>query len=337
MHREKGDNTWDYVRIYPNVRDSVKFEPIGNGLFEAVYLQSHPGLAPSAANSDDPAPGSWRSKDVFAPHPSIPDVWKYVTRIDDRITLENGEKVLPLPIEGRIRQDSLVREAVVVGVDRAVPGVLIFRASDRLSTEEFLDAVWPSIEDANSRAESFSQITKNMVAILPANVEYPKTDKGSIIRAQVNEKFADYIDEMYHRLEGDEEGDLQLDLPGIESFLKDTYEDVVGTALEYLDTDLFNAGIDSLKAIQMRRIIQKTLDLGGKQLSSNVIYEHGNLETLAKYLYSLSPGGHDLSGNENKTVLIKGLIQKYSSFGETVVRSRLQQLNENLSHPLTDR
>ncbi|KAI9790851.1 MAG: hypothetical protein M1835_000701 [Candelina submexicana] len=318
MRREKGDDTWDYVRVYSNIRDSIQFEPIGNGLFEAVYLQTHPGLAPSIGNSDDPAPGSWRSKDVFAPHSSIPDMWKYVTRIDDRITLTNGEKVLPLPIEGRIRQDELVREAVVVGVDRAIPGVLIFRASDHLSTEEFLDAVWPSIEDANSHAESFSQITKSMVALLPSNVEYPRTDKGSIIRAQVNEEFADYIDEMYYRLEGDQDGDLQLDLAGIESFLKDTYKDVVGTTLESLDIDLFNAGVDSLKAIQMRRIIQKTLDLSGKQLSSNIIYEKGNFKTLAKYLFSLSPGGHNLSENEHKTLLMKELIQKFSSFGDTV-------------------
>ena len=321
MRREKGDNTWDYVRVYSNVRDSIRFEPMGNGLFEAVYLPSHPGLAPSIANSDDPVPGSWHSKDLFAPHPTIPDVWKYVTRIDDRITLENGEKVLPLPIEGRIRQDDLVREAVVVGVDRAIPGVLIFRASDDLSAEEFLDGVWPSIEGANSHAESFSQITKDMVAILPSNVEYPKTDKGSIIRAQVNEEFADYIDEMYHRLEGDQEGDLQLDLAGIELFLKDTYKDIVGTTLESSDTDLFNAGIDSLKAVQLRRIIQKTLDLSGKRLSSNIVYEQGNVESLAKYLFSLSPGGHDLSGNEDTSLQMKRLIQKYSSFGETVVCS----------------
>ena len=336
MRREKGDDTWDYIRMYPNVKDSIQFEPIGNGLFEAVYLQSHPGLSPSIADSVDPATGSWHSKDVFAPHPSIPDAWKYVTRIDDRITLENGEKVLPLPIEGRIRQDDLVREAVVVGVDRAIPGVLIFRASDNLSTEEFLDAVWPSIEDANSRAESFSQITKDMVAILSSNVEYPKTDKGSIIRAQVNEKFADYIDEMYHSLEGDQEGNLQLDLAGIESFLKDTYKDVVGTTLESLDTDLFNAGVDSLKAIQMRRIIQKTLHLNGNHLSSNVIYEYGNFEILAKYLFSLSPGGYDLSGNEDKTLMMKDLIQKYSSFDETVVRS-LALAQRKLSHPPTYR
>ena len=322
MRREKGDDAWDYVRIYSNVRDSIQFEPIGNGLFEAVYLQSHPGLAPSInAETDDPASGSWHSKDVFAPHPSIPDVWKYITRIDDRITLENGEKVLPLPIEGRIRQDELVREAVVVGVDRAFPGALIFRASDHLSTEEFLDAVWPSIEDANSRAEAFSQITKDMVVILPSDFEYPKTDKGSIIRAQVNEKFADYIDAMYYSLEGDQEGDLQLDRAGIESFLKNTYKDVVGTTLQSLETDLFNAGLDSLKAIQMRHTIQRTLDLNGNQLSTNVIYEHGNLATLAGYLFSLGPGGHDVSRSEDKTLVMDELIQKYSSFGETVVRS----------------
>ena len=154
-----------------------------NGLFEAVYLPSHPGLAPSAANLDDWVPGSWRTKDINAPHPSIPDEWKYVTRIDDRITLESEEKAFPFLIEGRTRQDELVREAVVVGVDRALSGVLSFRVSDHLSTEEFFDAVWPSIEDVNSHVESFSQITRYMVAILPSDVEYPKTDKGSIIRA----------------------------------------------------------------------------------------------------------------------------------------------------------
>lgn len=123
------------------------------------------------------------------------------------------------------------------------------------------------------------------------NVEYSKTDKGSIIRAQVSENFADYIDEMCHRLEGDQEGDLQLDFAAIELFLMDTYQHVVGTTLKSLDTDLFNVGVDSLKAIQLRRIIQKALDLDGKQLSSNVIYEHGNFETLATYLFFFSPGG----------------------------------------------
>ncbi|PQE05301.1 NRPS-like enzyme protein [Rutstroemia sp. NJR-2017a BVV2] len=315
MRRKDGDNSWNYVRIYSNIRESIYMDPLGDNQFECVYLKSHPGL--SVSNSDDPAPGSWRSKDVFEPHPTIPDTWKYVTRLDDRVTLSNGEKVLPLPIEGCIRSNELVREAVVVGVDRSIPGVLVFRASDDLSDEEFLEAVWPTIVDANTRAEQFSQITKDMVTIMPADVEYPRTDKGSIIRAQCYRKFAQEIDEMYERLEGESEGTLKLDLADIETFLTATYEDIVGGPLESLDTDFFNAGIDSLRAIQMRRIIQKTLYLNGKQLSSNVVYEHGHVRGLAKFLHSIGQG---VSGdNEDKTPLMRELIQKYSNFGEVVI------------------
>ncbi|PQE31162.1 NRPS-like enzyme protein [Rutstroemia sp. NJR-2017a WRK4] len=315
MRRKDGDNSWNYVRIYSNIRESIYMDPLGDNQFECVYLKSHPGL--SVSNSDDPAPGSWRSKDVFEPHPTIPDTWKYVTRLDDRVTLSNGEKVLPLPIEGCIRSNELVREAVVVGVDRSIPGVLVFRASEDLSDEEFLEAVWPTIVDANTRAEQFSQITKDMVTIMPADVEYPRTDKGSIIRAQCYRKFAKEIDEMYERLEGESEGTLKLDLAGIETFLTATYEDIVGGPLESLDTDFFNAGIDSLRAIQMRRIIQKTLYLNGKQLSSNVVYEHGHVRGLAKFLHSIGQG---VSGdNEDKTPLMRELIQKYSNFGEVVI------------------
>jgi len=318
MRREPGDDSWNYVRFYANVRPDIHLDPLGDGTYECVILKSHAGLHPSTANSDDPAPGSWRSKDVFVPHPTIPDTWKYITRIDDRVTLNNGEKVLPLPIEGRIRQEEIVREAVVVGVDRAIPGVLIFRATNELSDEAFLEAIWPAIADANSRAEGFSQIIKEMVFILPADREYPRTDKGSIIRNQVYRGFAPEIDEMYARLEGGEQGTLQLDVVGIQKFLKATYQDIQGSPLESLDTDFFTAGLDSLKAIQMRRIIQKTLDLKGTQLPSNVVYEQGNVKTLAKYLFALGQDGANALEVDSK-VLMRELIHKYSTFGETVV------------------
>lgn len=318
MHREKEDHSWNYVRIYSNIRESIYMDRLDDEHFEAVYLKSHPGL--STWNSDNPAPQSWRSKDVFVPHPTIPDVWKYVTRLDDRVTLSNGEKVLPLPMEGRIRQHHLIREAIVVGVDRAIPGLLLFKAKagDKLSDESFLDEVWPVIADGNLRAEAFSQITKEMVITLASNVEYPRTDKGSIIRAQVYRQFAQEIDSMYARLEDCQEGTLQLDLTGIETFLKDTYNCIVGSSLESLDTDFFTAGIDSLKAIQMRRIIQQTLDLNGKQLSSNVVYEQGNAKKLAKHLSALGQGRN--VEEEDRIPLMKTLITEYSNFGNVVTQ-----------------
>ncbi|KAK5632877.1 hypothetical protein RRF57_008591 [Xylaria bambusicola] len=313
MRRAEDDDSWDYVRIYSNVREHVVMDPIGDNQYECVILRSHPGLFKSA--SSEP----WRSRDVFVPHPTIPDVWKYITRLDDRITLSNGEKVLPLPIEGCIRENELVREAVVVGVDRALPGVLLFRAqsADSLSDDEYINAVWPTIADANSRAEGFSQISKYMVAVIPSDVNYPRTDKGSIIRAQVYHHFADTIDELYAKLDNGQEGTLKLSLPDLELFLKKTYEEVMGVKLDSVDADFFNAGIDSLNAIQMRRMIQKTLYLGGHQLSNNVIYEKGNIKLLAAHLYRLAQGLGD--EEEDKTPVMRELIDKYSAFGEVVV------------------
>ncbi|KAK5675556.1 hypothetical protein LTS12_029552, partial [Elasticomyces elasticus] len=182
--RPEGDPYWNYLKFFENIRQFIWMKPIGNSLYETVYLAGHPGL--NASNSNDP-PGSFHSHDVFTPHPTIPDRWKYVTRLDDRITLVNGEKVLPLPIEGVIMQSPLVHEAVVVGAGKAVPGLLVFRATgcEGLSDEEYLNTIWPSIEEANARAEQFSQISRDMVSILPYGSHCPRTDKDSVIRAQV--------------------------------------------------------------------------------------------------------------------------------------------------------
>ncbi|RMJ25467.1 NRPS-like enzyme [Aspergillus sp. HF37] len=314
MRRDDGDDSWNFIRIYANIRKDVYMNPLGDGHYECVYLKSHPAL--STSNSDFPTPGSWHSKDVFTPHPFIPDVWKYVTRIDDRITLVNGEKVLPLPIEGRIREDSLVREAVVVGVDRPIPGLLVFRATlgDHLSDEAYLDAIWPSIVDANSRAEKFSQITREMVALIPSDVEYPQTDKRSAIRSQVYSKFAHDIDEMYARLFGEHEGSLQLDLPDLEDYLLSTFRDAAEVPLESLDTDFFTAGVDSLKAIQTRRIIQENLQLNGHQLCQNIVYSTGNIRRLARYLHTLA-NSEKVEETDERAVM-KDLIDRFSRFHE---------------------
>lgn len=84
-----------------------------------------------------------------------------------------------------MREDELVREAAVIGVDQPILGLLIFRAkrADYMSDEAYINAIWPSVADVSSRAEAFSQITREIISLLPSNVEYPQTDKGSIIRA----------------------------------------------------------------------------------------------------------------------------------------------------------
>lgn len=287
-------------------------KPIGNSLCEAVYLAGLPAL--SLTNSDDP-PGSYHSRDVFEPHPTIPSRWKYISRLDDRITLVNGEKVLPLPIEGTIKQNPLVQEAVVAGVGKAVPGLLVFRSEESkgLSDEEYFDSIWPTVQEANSRAEQFSQVAREMITVIPHDAPCPRTDKGSIIRTQVYMKYAEVIENMYTSLDKGEGGTLELDIPATEARLMKLCQEEIGLSISEADVDLFSQGVDSLKAIHLRRLILrdfKVADSGA--ISQNVVFETGSVARLAKYVCAVQSGRQTTA--EDEVSLMPKLIEKYSSF-----------------------
>ncbi|KAL8969455.1 MAG: hypothetical protein Q9183_001988, partial [Haloplaca sp. 2 TL-2023] len=218
VNRDPKDHEWAYLRIPQSKMDHIWPRPVTDGQFEFVFLEHYPSRMES--NSDNP-PKSFYSKDLFSPHPTKANAWKYLGRLDDRVTLTNGEKVLPLPIEGRIKRHPLVKENVVFGVARAIPGLLAFRAdaAKGLSDAEFIEAIWPDVEAANQTAESFSQIGKDMIVPIPAGVEFPQADKGSIIRPQMYRAFEKEIDDAYARLDQQQEGDLRLDLVGLEKHL----------------------------------------------------------------------------------------------------------------------
>lgn len=294
IHRAPGDDSWDYIRPYVNLRNHIMFKKVDSGIYESVYLKSHPALM--TANSNDP-PGSFHSGDLFAPHPTIDWAWKYVARADDRVTLLSGEKILPLNIEGTIRESALVREALMVGNDRLVPGLLVFRstAAAALSNDELLAAIRPFIDRANSIADEFARLTPDMIAPLAADIEYPATDKNNIIRAAAYSRFEEVIDSLYDdkdqdttKIDGGK--DLKFDVEQLEQFISRLISQQAGIEVPNMGTDLFAAGIDSLRAAQVRRLLQRDLDLGGHSLPTNIVYDAGSVAKLARVLFALRTG-----------------------------------------------
>ncbi|KAL8631707.1 hypothetical protein Q9189_002614 [Teloschistes chrysophthalmus] len=313
VFRPPGDKEWAYLRIEASKMEQIWTRPVADNQFEFVFLKDYPLRVES--NSDDP-PESYYSKDLFSPHSKIPNAWKYLGRLDDRVNLINGEKVLPLPIEGHIKRHPLIKEVVVFGVARPMPGLLAFRAdgAEDLTDEEFIKEIWAVVEEANQNAEGFSQIGQDMIVPLQAGTEYPQTDKGSMIRPQMYRIFEKEINDAYDRLEDQQEGTLQLDIPDLEKHLLDLGRELIGEPLEDNKTDFFSAGMDSLRAIQMRGLMVKDLDLGGnsKKLSQNVVFETSNIENLAKHLHSLRQG--KMAEVQDWKIVAKGMIQKYSAF-----------------------
>ncbi|KAI0528045.1 hypothetical protein F5B22DRAFT_16969 [Xylaria bambusicola] len=309
--RPPGDKYWNYLRLLPPARPFVLMDEVAPGLYECVALD---GLkSKSTVNSDNP-PGSFRTRDLFAPHPTEPGLWKYVCRLDDRFTLINGEKVLPISMEGRIRQEELVKEAVVFGEGKSYPGVLIFRAdvAAHMPDGHFLKAIWPAVEAANSRAETFARIPKELIVVLPADAEYPRTDKGTFIRVPTYKRFHQEIESAYNKFENEKGGTLSLSGQELEYYLLHGLKDRLGIELS-ADDEFFALGVNSLQCIQMWNLIKKELDLGGNgsKLSQNVLYETGNVRALARHLERLRSGDESSTDEIGK---MQELIDAYSSF-----------------------
>ena len=193
MFRPPNDTTWDYIRLLPICRPHILMEPIGSDLHEVVLLGTLPGLATS--NTDEPVPGSYRTGDIMQRHPTI-DAWKFISRTGDFLALATGEKVLGFPIEDRVRESALVKDAVVVGLGKPSPGLLVL-PGEELSKEEFLERIWPVVQTANEGVDGFAEIARERVCVLDWGVDFPRTDKGNVIRPQVYRVFEKEIDALY--------------------------------------------------------------------------------------------------------------------------------------------
>ncbi|KAI1408863.1 L-aminoadipate-semialdehyde dehydrogenase [Hypoxylon sp. FL1857] len=317
--RDREDKSWNYLRPFPKVAPYLRFEPIGEGLYELIVLDGLPTKV--CSNSDDP-PNSFHTRDTFESHPTMPNAWAYRGRLDDRVTLVNGEKVLPIPFEHRLRQHELVEEALIFGVGKAFPGLLIFPSEKarHMSKADLLNALQPLIAAGNEAAEKFGQISMEMVEVLPYGTKYPRTDKGTIIRAAAYRAFEEVIESVYVRFETHDEARdgarKALDVPELVAYLLDMFTHTIGVKGLTEETDFFELGTDSLQAVAARAKIMREIDIGGAILSNNVIFEHPSAKKLASYLYSLRTGKELTQTDE--IALMSELIAKYSKFPQFV-------------------
>jgi len=157
-----------------------------------------------------------------------------------------------------------------------------------------MEKIWPVIEQANSEAPTHSRLLPEMIEFIPYGTEIPVASKFSILRPVCYEKFKSIIDDVYDRFEREAEVEkITLPRNGLEGFIINTIAKTSGTSkVEKLDkiTDLFAFGVDSLQAIRIRNILQRSLELGGKVLGQLVVYENPSVEKLATHILAIQSG-----------------------------------------------
>lgn len=221
-------------------------------------------LAQTKTNRPD---GSFATADLFVPHPSIPNAWKYQCRADSQLALSTGKKFDPAPIEAALSSSSLLDDVLIFGNGRPLAGALLFpsRSALSLSSNNLIDSIWPEIEKLNAKGQPHARLSREMLQVVHlTDSKLEKSSKGTILRAQAERRFQQQIIGVYERMEASNSG---TEMDRLEGMVEDDHvlevvskivHSVTGCNEELQkDADLFSHGLDSVACMQIRSLLQK--------------------------------------------------------------------------------
>ncbi|KAI9737185.1 MAG: putative NRPS-like protein biosynthetic cluster [Cirrosporium novae-zelandiae] len=319
---------WQYLKFMPGI--GYEFDEVSEGVFEifvrrdektkkfhGIFFDSLPGI------SDE-----YRSKDLYAPHPEILGLWRYLGRTDDLIVLSNGEKVDPNPMETVLKNDPRVSSALIVGESRFLPSLLIELATNdpliKTSNEEKLNQIWPVVQEANKIAPGFARLTKSLILFTNPEKPFARAGKGTVQRQKTVASYADELKELYSGseqsllIDGLTLGDL-TDEATVKKFTREIYLHVFEHPGLTDEDDVFDLGIDSLRVFIIVQRLQAALKACHAQFDVNkvnpqLIYSFPTIGNISKAMNSLiASGGNKLAETLPPAELMKQFIEKYSS------------------------
>ncbi|KAG7284581.1 hypothetical protein NEMBOFW57_010959 [Staphylotrichum longicolle] len=269
----------------------------------------------------------YRTKDLYKPHPSLPDHWIYHGRADNIIVFSNGEKLNPASIENIMMEHPGIKGAIVVGSNRFQPA-LILEPVDYPKTKEeakkFIDEVWPVVVKANKETVAHGQIGRQFIALSNPEKPFLRAGKGTVQRAGTIRMYKDEIDRIYEHVDEVAPSEaLKLDLSSAEALTKSIeilFERFLRAPKLEPDTDFFTVGIDSMQVINASRLLRGGLEAAGvtvdaSALATRVIYGHPTSRRLAEYLFSVvNKDGQDATTGEaeDEDHAMEAILEKYS-------------------------
>ncbi|KAK3185857.1 hypothetical protein K4F52_005311 [Lecanicillium sp. MT-2017a] len=190
---------WAYMEWNPNFKLEMQPSDDEKGAYEMVLFADEETEHVCALYHNLPGVKEWRTKDLFKPHPTKPNLWRYFGRRDDIIVLSNSEKINPLPLELALQAHPLLSGALVVGRRRATAALIVEPKPETSadSRAALLDMIWPAIEEANMLIPTHGRITRSNVIV--ANKPFIRAAKGSVIRKLTENAFEADIAALYTR------------------------------------------------------------------------------------------------------------------------------------------
>lgn len=278
-----GPNDWRYIRFHPSV--GATFDPVADGSYELVIRQdkSLSGTQSTFSIRGQEKLEEYRTKDLFQPHPTVPNAWCWRSRADDIIVFLNGEKTNPIGMEQHVvAKHSELGGALVVGTQRFQAALLIEPAAleaplTTAEQAELIEKIWPTVQEANAVVPAHAKVEKALILV----VDRPmiRSGKGTIQRAASIEQYSAKIEELYANADITAEGEddsgeaswNSTDAATVSRLIRDSVCSVVGRSIPD-ESSFFDHGMDSLMALQILRLLRRGLhrpDIGLSTIYSN--------------------------------------------------------------------
>lgn len=286
----KPDYDWHYFRLRKDMDLQILPAPLVEDGVQRYTLITHPFGWKTAFTLQDQL--------ICNPRNPSSD-FSAIGRNDDLIVLATGEKITPRILETMLFESELVTTAIAFGDGQFEPGVVIQPSSFLTLTahEEFKSSIWSIIVEAGGRMDAHARVSsKDAIIVVPFETTLPRSDKGSIMRKEVYKMFESEIAEAYRNLENSisDNATYSLSLVNLEADLKSLIQHNLTWRVPAeqwtLDDEFFELGMDSLQAVQLRRLLVSSLPRSATakpatdRISRDFVYRYPSITQLANAL-----------------------------------------------------
>ncbi|RYP22780.1 hypothetical protein DL765_001489 [Monosporascus sp. GIB2] len=291
IFRPGPDYNWRYLRLRTDI--GLHLRPIeGSRHYKLVGF-------PSGSTE------TFEIQDELERNPdAIRDEVRILGRVDDLIVLKTGEKVMPRTIEDSLNSDAAVKACVCVG-QGFFEILVIVEPADQLSIDGdgLKEHIWELVRRLNPTLDQHARVSsKDAIIIKPPAKAFPRSDKGSIMRREVQDLFKAEMDAAYAAMDANASSAFPLDELDMESSIRDMADAMAespsGERVSF-DQDFFEQGMDSLGAVRLARLLNSALGQmhtprrsNTVPISAEFIYRHPSVRELAAALRRI------LSSNE---------------------------------------
>ena len=209
---------WKYIQMHPAA--GIEFRHSGDGLFEAVIVRNTDFEDEQPVFKIFPHLMDYPTKDLWAPHPSKPNLWAYHGRADDIIVFGPGYMCNPIAMEQHVAQHAKVRAVLMVGTGRSQPALLVEPVSShtlsQAEKDDFIEELYPLVREANQGYKIGARVFKSHIIFTESEYPMQRAGKGTVQRAPTLQFYQNTLDALYAR-EGDSIPGDELVLSSFES------------------------------------------------------------------------------------------------------------------------